>query len=42
MQPEIICFGEPLMEFNQAEDGDRYLAGHGGDTSNCAIAAAPP
>ena len=40
MQPEIICFGEPLMEFNQAEDGDRYLAGHGGDTSNCAIAAA--
>jgi 2-dehydro-3-deoxygluconokinase len=40
MQPEIICFGEPLMELNQAEGGDHYLAGHGGDTSNCAIAAA--
>jgi 2-dehydro-3-deoxygluconokinase len=40
MQPEIICFGEPLMELNQAEGGDGYLAGHGGDTSNCAIAAA--
>lgn len=45
MQPEIICFGEPLMEFNQAragqaEDDGSYLAGHGGDTSNCAVAAA--
>jgi 2-dehydro-3-deoxygluconokinase len=28
-----------MLEFNQQPDG-RYLAGHGGDTSNCAIAAA--
>ncbi|MEM7442413.1 MAG: sugar kinase [Pseudomonadota bacterium] len=39
MQPDIIFLGEPLMEFNQQPDG-RYLAGHGGDTSNAAIAAA--
>lgn len=39
MQPDIICLGEPLLEFNQQPD-DRYLPGHGGDTSNCAIAAA--
>lgn len=39
IQPEIVCLGEPLLEFNRQEDG-RYLAGHGGDTSNCAIAAA--
>ncbi len=39
MQPDIVCLGEPLLEFNQQPDG-RYLAGHGGDTSNCAIAAA--
>lgn len=39
MQPEIICLGEPMLEFNQQPDG-LYLAGHGGDTSNCAIAAA--
>lgn len=40
MQPEIICFGEPLLEFNQNPEDGRYLAGHGGDTSNCACAAA--
>ena len=39
MQPEILCLGEPLLELNQQPDG-LYLAGHGGDTSNCAIAAA--
>lgn len=39
MQPDIICLGEPMLEFNQRPDG-LYLAGHGGDTSNCAIAAA--
>ncbi len=39
MQPDIICLGEPMLEFNQQPDG-RYLAGHGGDTSNTAIAAA--
>jgi 2-dehydro-3-deoxygluconokinase len=37
--PDLLCLGEPLLEFNQQPDG-RYLAGHGGDTSNCAIAAA--
>jgi len=36
---DILCFGEPMLEFNQQPDG-RYLAGHGGDTSNAAIAAA--
>jgi 2-dehydro-3-deoxygluconokinase len=39
MTPDILCFGEPLMEFNQQPDG-KYLSGHGGDTSNVAIAAA--
>ncbi len=39
MQPDIICLGEPMVEFNQQPDG-RYLAGFGGDTSNAAIAAA--
>ncbi len=39
MACEILCLGEPLFEFNQQPDG-RYLPGHGGDTSNCAIAAA--
>ncbi len=39
MSAEILCLGEPLMEFNQQADGT-YLPGHGGDTSNCAIAAA--
>jgi len=36
---ELLCLGEPLLEFNQQPDG-RFLMGHGGDTSNCAIAAA--
>lgn len=36
---DILCFGEPLMEFNEQPDG-RYLRGHGGDTANCAVAAA--
>ncbi len=36
---EILCFGEPLYEFNQ-QSGNNFLAGHGGDVSNCAIAAA--
>ena len=37
--PELLCLGEPLLEFNQQPD-ERYLAGHGGDTSNAAVAAA--
>lgn len=40
MQPQIVCLGEPLLEFNQVKDKPYYLPGHGGDTSNCAIAAA--
>ena len=40
MQPDLICLGEPLLEFNQVKGERQYLAGHGGDTSNCAIAAA--
>lgn len=39
MTPDILCLGEPMLEFNQQEDGT-YLPGHGGDTSNAAIAAA--
>ena len=39
MGTNILCLGEPLLEFNQQPDGN-YLPGHGGDTSNCAIAAA--
>lgn len=38
--PDIVCMGEPLIEFNQIDDKGHYLFGHGGDTSNCAIAAA--
>ena len=38
--PDIVCLGEPLVEFNQIDDKGHYLFGHGGDTSNCAIAAA--
>jgi 2-dehydro-3-deoxygluconokinase len=39
---DIVAFGEPLMEFAEVErDGEGlYLPGHGGDTSNAAIAAA--
>ena len=39
MTPDILCLGEFLLEFNQQPDGN-YLPGHGGDTSNAAIAAA--
>jgi 2-dehydro-3-deoxygluconokinase len=40
--PDILCMGEPLLEFNQQPGADKpvYLKGHGGDTSNAAIAAA--
>lgn len=40
--PEILAFGEPMVEFNQTGDGHGrlYLQGFGGDTSNFAIAAA--
>ncbi len=36
-----MCIGEPLVELNQTRPGEpEVLLGHGGDTSNCAIAAA--
>lgn len=42
--PDILCMGEPLLEFNRqppdAAGRALYLEGHGGDTSNAAIAAA--
>lgn len=39
---DILAFGEPLMEFAEVERGGErlYLPGHGGDTSNVAVAAA--
>lgn len=44
MPVELLCMGEPMLEFSQLPaqpDGSRhYLEGHGGDTSNAAIAAA--
>jgi 2-dehydro-3-deoxygluconokinase len=44
MSVDLLCMGEPMLEFNQlppTRDGARhYLEGHGGDTSNAAIAAA--
>jgi 2-dehydro-3-deoxygluconokinase len=43
MAVDLLCMGEPMLEFNQLPpqpDGSRhYLEGHGGDTSNAAIAA---
>ena len=41
LAPDIIALGEPLFEFNRrAGDEGLWLEGHGGDTSNAAIAAA--
>jgi 2-dehydro-3-deoxygluconokinase len=38
---DLVCLGEAMVEFNQSRDEPtRYNAGFGGDTSNCAIAAA--
>jgi len=38
---DLVCLGEAMVEFNQAlDDPTCYRAGFGGDTSNCAIAAA--
>ena len=38
---DVVSLGEPLYEFSQIPgDKGRYLQGFGGDTSNCAIAAA--
>lgn len=42
--PDLVCLGEPMIEFNRQKPGAdgrvHWLEGHGGDTSNCAIAAA--
>lgn len=39
--PSILALGEPLFEFNRrAGEEGLWLEGHGGDTSNAAIAAA--
>jgi 2-dehydro-3-deoxygluconokinase len=39
--PEIVAYGEPMVEFNHTgAEGRNYLQGFGGDTSNFAIAAA--
>ncbi len=37
---DVIALGEAMVEFNQRSGGTTYLAGFGGDTSNCVIAAA--
>jgi len=38
---DIVSFGEPMYEFSQIPGKTReYLQGFGGDTMNCAIAAA--
>jgi len=41
---DLLCMGEPMLEFNQLPPGPdgavHYLEGHGGDTSNAAVAAA--
>lgn len=36
---DLVCLGEPMVEFNQTEPG-LYVQGIGGDTSNCAVSAA--
>ncbi|MFB4202987.1 MULTISPECIES: sugar kinase [Arhodomonas] len=39
---DIVCLGEPLLELSErpGDGGTWFLQGYGGDTSNCAIAAA--
>jgi 2-dehydro-3-deoxygluconokinase len=40
---DILSMGEPLMEFSEQQSqggGGLYLQGYGGDSSNCAVAAA--
>jgi 2-dehydro-3-deoxygluconokinase len=38
--PDIVAIGEPLFELNQGKGETVFRPGHGGDTSNCVIAAA--
>jgi len=38
---DLLALGEPMVEFNQTREAEgMYVQGFGGDTSNCAIAAA--
>ena len=39
---DVLCLGEPLLEFNQIKEGNKktYSYGYGGDTSNTAISIA--
>ena len=37
---DLLCMGEPMQEFNQQPGTETFLRGHGGDTSNAAIADA--
>jgi 2-dehydro-3-deoxygluconokinase len=37
---DLVALGEPMVELNQTRGAGEYLQGFGGDTSNCAIAAA--
>lgn len=37
---DLVALGEAMIEFNQQQGSFTYLSGFGGDTSNCAIAAA--
>ncbi len=39
MTIQLVCMGEPLIEFNQKEESGLFELGFGGDTSNTAIAA---
>ena len=42
MKLDVLCLGEPLLEFNQIKEGNKktYISGYGGDTSNTAISIA--
>ena len=42
MRLDVLCLGEPLLEFNQIKEGNKktYSSGYGGDTSNTAISIA--
>ena len=37
---DILAIGEAMVELNQPGDGEPFLQGFGGDTSNAMIAAA--
>ena len=38
---DLVCLGEAMVEFNRSrDDASLWRSGFGGDTSNCAIAAA--